>query len=55
MKARDEDNLIDSLDEVDDPTGCTWSVYRGPLFIEFARPITYRVDGSNQDRPISAR
>nr|MBA3539360.1 hypothetical protein [Deltaproteobacteria bacterium] len=30
-----EDALLALLDEIRNPEGCTWSVYRGPLFIEF--------------------
>jgi predicted RecB family endonuclease len=38
VKARSEDELVDVLDEVANSEGCTWSVYRGPLFLEFALP-----------------
>ena len=36
VKAQSEDELVDRLDEVANPEGCTWSVYSGPLFLEFA-------------------
>lgn len=42
VRASSEEELEDVLDEVANPEGCTWSVYRGPLFIEFALPV--RVD-----------
>jgi len=35
VNAPNEDELIDILDEVSNPEGCTWSVYRGPLHLEF--------------------
>lgn len=42
-KAGSEDELIDILDEIANPEGCTWSVYRGPLFIEFSLPVRFQV------------
>jgi hypothetical protein len=38
VKAQSEDELVDVLDEVANSEGCTWSVYLGPLFLEFALP-----------------
>lgn len=43
VKAQFEDELVDILDEVANPEGCTWSVYRGPLFLEFALPAKARL------------
>jgi len=43
VKAGSEDELIDILDEIANPEGCTWSVYRGPLFIEFSLPVRFQV------------
>jgi hypothetical protein len=40
VKASSEDELIDTLDELSDPTGCTWQVYRGPVWIEFDYPVS---------------
>jgi hypothetical protein len=36
VKAGSEEELEDMLDEIANPEGCTWSVYRGPLFLEFS-------------------
>jgi hypothetical protein len=36
VTAADEDDLIDILDETANPEGCTWSVYRGPVYVEFS-------------------
>ena len=36
VKASSEDELVEILDEVANPDGSTWSVYRGPLFLEFS-------------------
>ena len=35
VNAANEDQLLDILDEVANPEGCTWSVYRGPFHLEF--------------------
>jgi hypothetical protein len=43
VKAASEDEPIDILDEIADPEGCTWGVYRGPLFIEFSLPVRFQV------------
>ena len=37
VKAGSEDELIGILDEVGNPDGCTWSIYRGPL--RWTRPF----------------
>ena len=41
VNARDEDDLVDQLDMLDDPSGCKWQVYRAPLHIEIDLPIDY--------------
>jgi hypothetical protein len=42
VRARNEAELLDILDQEADPGGCTYEVYRGPLFIDFALPFTAR-------------
>jgi hypothetical protein len=42
VRARDEDELIYYLDEVADPGGCTYKVYKGPIWIDFDLPFTIR-------------
>ncbi|MCC6528336.1 MAG: hypothetical protein IT373_37170 [Polyangiaceae bacterium] len=39
VRARNEDDLIAILDEVADPGGCTHTVYRGPVWIDFDIPV----------------
>jgi hypothetical protein len=39
VKAQNEEELVDVLDEVADPAGCKWAVYRGPLWIDFDIPL----------------
>jgi hypothetical protein len=43
VKASSEDELVEILDEVANPDGSTWSVYRGPLFLEFSLPVRFDV------------
>lgn len=47
VRASSEAALEDILDEVANPEGCTWSVYRGPLFLDLSLPVSTRV----KDRP----
>lgn len=42
VRARDEDELLDILDEVADPGGCTYKLYKGPIWIDFALPFKIR-------------
>jgi hypothetical protein len=43
VKAGSEDELIEILDEVGNPDGCTWSIYRGPLFLELSLHVRFEV------------
>lgn len=53
VRAPDEDELLDILDQVDNSEGCVWSVYDGPLFIDFRLPVEWSVEGDRSDQPIS--
>jgi hypothetical protein len=44
ISARSEAELIDTIDEVGSPGACTWSVYRGPLMIDFKVPIEIEIN-----------
>jgi hypothetical protein len=54
VNAADEDNLLDILDETANPEGCTWSLYRGPLYVEFAVNAELTLDdaATARDRPL---
>lgn len=54
VNARNEDDLLDVLDEVSNPEGCTWNVYRGPLHLEFRlnADVEDMRDESRIDRPV---
>src|ERR1043165_2144428 len=43
VTAGSEEKLVEILDEVANPEGCTGSVYRGPLFLEFSLPVRFDV------------
>lgn len=54
VTAEDDDHLRDILDEVADPSSCTWTIYTGPLFVEFSLPAKYEVKRpkSREDKPV---
>jgi len=54
VSARDEDDLLDTLDQVADSEGASWSVYRGPVWIDFDVPAKYRIDEKAPDEPLRA-
>lgn len=52
VNARDEEELLDTLDQVDDSEGASWSVYRGPVWVDFDVPAKYRIDEKAPDEPL---
>lgn len=52
VSARDEDDLLDTLDQVADSEGASWSVYRGPVWVDFDVPTAYRIDEKEPDEPL---
>ena len=53
VRARHEDDLIDILDQVANPDGCEWSVYQGPLFIDFQLPAEWHIEDERPDEPVT--
>lgn len=53
VSARNEDDLRIVLDEVSDPGGCRWKVYRGPLFLDFSLRAAVERDEPHPGRPIT--
>lgn len=49
VSARDEEELMLRLDESADPGGCTWEVYKGPLWVDFQLPVEVDV-GTREDK-----
>jgi hypothetical protein len=39
IEAEDDEDLVYKLDEVDDPGGCEWALYEGPVWIDFDLPL----------------
>ncbi len=56
VTAADEDDLIDILDETANPEGCTWSLYRGPVYVEFSLNAKVEIaepdDRKPRERPL---
>ena len=52
VRAEDEDELKYILDEVDDPGGCRWEEYDGPVWVDFEYPIDFEIrDDSATEMP----
>jgi hypothetical protein len=41
IKATDEQDLLNTIDEIDDSSGCTWKIYKGPLHLDFDLGINF--------------
>lgn len=52
VSARNEDDLLDVLDQVEDSEGATWAPYRRPLWIDFDLPARYRIDEKAPGEPL---
>jgi hypothetical protein len=53
VRADDEDELLYLLDQAANPEGCTWSVYDGPLAIDFRLPVEWSVRDERPGEPIA--
>lgn len=51
VAARDEGELVDILAQVEDSEGATWSVYSGPLHVNFQLPVDYHIHETGPDGP----
>ena len=52
VRASSEEELLDILDQVANPEGCEWSVYEGPLFIDFRLPVEWSVRDAGTREPV---
>jgi hypothetical protein len=52
VRASSEEELLDILDHVANPEGCEWSVYEGPLFIDFRLPVEWSVRDARTGEPV---
>src|SRR5947209_3798858 len=44
VKAANEEELIALIDEIDSPGQFTWSLYRGPMWIDFTLPVKTKLE-----------
>jgi hypothetical protein len=44
LQAEGEEHLLDIFDQVGNADDCEWSVYDGPLFIDFRLPVQWSVE-----------
>ena len=49
VQAEGEEHLLDILDQVGNADDCEWSIYDGPLFIDFRLPVS----GASKNPPRS--
>lgn len=52
VSARDEEDLLDTLDQVADSEGASWALYRGPVWVDFDIPARYRIEEKAPDEPL---
>lgn len=52
VRAEGEDDLLDILDQVGNPDDCEWSVYNGPLFIDFLLPVEWSIQDDRRSAPV---
>jgi len=53
VRASSEEQLPLILDQVANPEGCEWSVYEGPLFIDFRLPVEWSVRDAPTEEPVA--
>lgn len=55
VRADNEDDLTILLEQVDDPSGCKWVEYEGPLFFDFQLAVQIEVEDPNAGNSRTAR
>ncbi|HYU52586.1 MAG TPA: hypothetical protein VEK37_06555 [Gemmatimonadaceae bacterium] len=53
VQAEGEAHLLDVLDQVGNPDDCEWSIYDGPLFIDFRLPVEWSVQEDRHRTPVA--
>ena len=53
VQAEGEEHLLDILDQVGNPDDCEWSIYEGPLFIDFRLPVEWSIQDDRKTTPIA--
>jgi hypothetical protein len=54
VRAEDQRELLDILDEIGNPDGCSWAEYDGPLFLDFQLAANVQIEAADSDpaRPL---
>jgi len=53
VRAGSEEELEFILDQIGNPEGCEWSVYEGPLFINFQLPVQWSIRDERPGHPVA--
>ena len=53
VQAESELRLLDILDQVGNADDCEWSVYEGPLFIDFRLPVEWSLEDDGRQTPVA--
>ena len=53
VQAEGEEHLLDVLDQVGNPDDCEWSIYEGPLFIDFRLPVEWSIQDDRRATPVA--
>jgi len=53
VRAESEEELEFILDQIGNPEGCEWSVYEGPLFINFQLPVQWSIRDERRGHPVA--
>jgi hypothetical protein len=52
VQAEGEEDLLNILDQVGNADDCEWSLYRGPLFIDFRLPVEWNIRNDRSGVPL---
>ena len=53
VRAESDEDLLDILDQAANPDWCEWSVYDGPLAVDFRLPAEWRIRNERPGQPIA--
>jgi len=55
VQAEGEEDLLNILDQVGNADDCEWSLYRGPLFIDFRLPVEWDIRNDRSSVPLKSQ
>ena len=53
VQADNEAHLLDTLDQAGNADDCEWSIYDGPLFIDFRLPVEWSIPDNRSGTPVA--